>query len=288
MKLPGFDYIAPATAQEAVALLAQNGGGAKVIAGGQSLIPTMAFRLARPSLLVDLRNVASLRGIMIDDTGVRLGAMTRWRDIENDPALRTAHPLLVAAVRHVAHYQIRNRGTVGGSLAHADPAAELPCIAVTCEATLRILGPTGERECKTGDFFLGPLATALSDDEVIVEVKFPRWPRERRWGFQEFSRRQGDFALAGIALFHDLDASGRAMNAHVGVFGAGQFATRLPRAEAALNGSVVTDALGAKAAAIAADEVDPPEDLHASAPYRRALVATMLERALAQSRSDAP
>src|SRR5688572_22677860 len=162
MKLPNFEYLAPTTPAEVVKLLAAHRGEAKILAGGQSLLPTMAFRLAQPAALVDLRNVGGLNRIAIDDSGTVLGARTRWRDIEDSVALRTAQPLLVEAVRHVAHYQVRNRGTVGGSLAHADPAAELPCIAVTCEAELRILGPEGERRLNAGDFFTGPLTTALA------------------------------------------------------------------------------------------------------------------------------
>jgi aerobic carbon-monoxide dehydrogenase medium subunit len=161
MKLPAFEYACPTTLSEAVQLLATHDGEAKVLAGGQSLVPMMAFRLARPALLVDLRKLANLRGVRVTDDGVRLGAMTRWRDIEDDARLATAHPLLTAAVAHVAHYQIRNRGTVGGSLAHADPAAELPGIAVACDAEIAVTGRSGERVIAAADFFQGALTTAL-------------------------------------------------------------------------------------------------------------------------------
>src|SRR5262245_21464312 len=152
MKLPAFDYACPTTLSEAVALLAAHDGEAKALAGGQSLVPMLAFRLARPALLVDLRKLADLRGIRISDAGVTLGAMTRWRDVEDDARLAAAHPLLKAAVAHVAHYQIRNRGTVGGSLAHADPAAEMPGIAVTCDAEIAVVGRSGTRVIKAADF----------------------------------------------------------------------------------------------------------------------------------------
>src|SRR5271169_7052141 len=161
MKLPAFEYACPATLAEAVALLAAGDGDAKVLAGGQSLVPMMAFRIASPALLVDLRKLAQLRRIEITGDGVRLGAMVRWRDIEDDARLDAAHPLLKAAVAEVAHYQIRNRGTVGGSIAHADPAAEMPGIAVTCEAEITAFGKEGSRIIKAADFFLGALTTAL-------------------------------------------------------------------------------------------------------------------------------
>src|ERR1700681_2011979 len=176
MKLPPFDYACPATLSEAVQLLASRDGDAKALAGGQSLVPMLAFRLAQPALLVDLRKLADLRGIRISDKGVTLGAMVRWREIEDDERLATAHPLLQAAISHVAHYQIRNRGTVGGSIAHADPAAEMPGIAVTCEAEITVMGKGGARIIKAADFFLGALTTALAPDEIITEVHLPACP----------------------------------------------------------------------------------------------------------------
>src|SRR6266478_4524484 len=160
MKLPAFDYACPATLAEAVALLGSR-DEAKALAGGQSLVPMMAFRIASPSLLVDLRKLADLQQIAIDGSGVRLGALVRWRDIEDDDRLASAHPLLKAAVSHVAHYQIRNRGTVGGSIAHADPAAEMPGIAVTCEAEIAVVGSSGARMIAASDFFVGALTTVL-------------------------------------------------------------------------------------------------------------------------------
>jgi aerobic carbon-monoxide dehydrogenase medium subunit len=279
MKLPPFEYACPTTLAEAVALLASQNGEAKAIAGGQSLVPMLAFRVAAPTLLVDLRKLG-LNRITIAPDGVRLGAMVRWRDIEDDARLATAHPLLKAAVAHVAHYQVRNRGTVGGSLAHADPAAEMPGIAVTCEAEIAVKGASGERTIRAADFFLGPLMTALASDEIIVEVRLPAWPARRRWGFQEFARRRGDFAMAAAAVFYDEDESGKAANAHVGVVGVGDIPQRLPAAEAALNGRAVDAATIAQAEAAAAGSVDPQDDIHASAAYRRALAGTMVERAL--------
>jgi carbon-monoxide dehydrogenase medium subunit len=285
MKLPAFEYACPATLNEAVALLASHKGEAKPIAGGQSLMPMMAFRVAQPTMLVDLRKLPGLNKIAIGADGVRLGAMVRWRDIEDDKRLATAHPLLQAAIAHVAHYQIRNRGTVGGSVCHADPAAEMPGIAITCDAEMTVVGNAGKRVIKAADFFLGALTTSLEPDEILVEVKLPAWPAGRRFGFQEFARRRGDFAMAGIALFFDTGADGKAANAHVGVIGVGDKQRRLAKAEAAINGNTVTEAVIARAAEAASAEVEPQDDIHASAAYRRALTGTMVERALRSAAS---
>jgi aerobic carbon-monoxide dehydrogenase medium subunit len=280
MKLPPFEYARPATVAEAVALLAAHGGDAKPLAGGQSLVPMLAFRVAAPSLVVDLGKLTELKQIDISDKGVTLGAMVRWRDILDDARLRAAQPLLVAAISHVAHYQIRNRGTVGGSVAHADPAAEMPCIAVTCEAEIAAIGQSGRRTIAAADFFLGPLMTTLKPDEIITEIRLPPWSPQRRFGFAEFARRQGDFALAGAALFYDRDADGRARNAHVGVIGAADRPLRLGAVEEVLNGRTVDEATIAAAAAAARAAVDPPADIHAGSAYRRVLLGTMVERAL--------
>ena len=280
MKLPPFDYACPTTLPEAVQLLSAPGGDAKPIAGGQSLVPMLAFRLAQPTLLVDLRKLADLRGIKISQKGVTLGAMVRWREIEDDERLETAHPLLKAAVAHIAHYQIRNRGTVGGSLAHADPAAEMPGIAITCDAEIAVVGKAGARVIQAADFFQGALTTALTADEIIVEVRLPAWPPERRWGFEEFARRRGDFAMAAAAVFYDQNDNGTARKAHVGVVGVADRPLRLPSVEAVLNGRTVDAAAIAEAETAASAAVDPQDDIHASAAYRRALAGTMVERAL--------
>jgi carbon-monoxide dehydrogenase medium subunit len=279
MKLPPFEYACPATLSEAVALLASHSGEAKALAGGQSLMPMMAFRIAQPSLLVDLRKLPGLKEIKIGADGIRLGALVRWRDILDDKRLAAAHPLLKEAISHVAHYQIRNRGTVGGSCAHADPASEMPGIAQTCEAEFTVMGKAGARAIKARDFFQGALTTALKPDEIITEIHLPAWPAQRRYGFQEFARRRGDFAMAGVALYYDTE-NGKAANAHVGVFGVGDCQRRLPKAEAALNGHAVDEARAVKVGKAAAAEVEPQEDIHASAAYRRALTGTLTDRAL--------
>jgi aerobic carbon-monoxide dehydrogenase medium subunit len=280
MKLPAFDYACPTTLAEAVTLLAAHDGEAKVLAGGQSLVPMMAFRVASPSLLVDLRKLSGLDEIRIDASGVRLGALVRWRDILDDARLARAHPLLVAAIRHVAHYQIRNRGTVGGSVAHADPAAEMPGIAVACDAEISVTGKAGARVIRAQEFFVSALTTALTPDEIITEIRLPAWPAGRRFGFEEFALRRGDFAIAAAAVFYDPDAAGRAADAHVGVIGVGDRPTRLAPVEAVLNGAQIDAATIARAAAATSAAVTPQADIHASADYRRSLVGTMVERAL--------
>ena len=280
MKLPPFEYACPATIAEAVSLLFSHAGEVKLLAGGQSLMPMMAYRLATPSLLVDLRKVQGLDRIEVGKEGVRLGAKVRWRDILDSDALRKAHPLLVAAIEHVAHYQIRNRGTVGGSLAHADPAAEMPGIAVACDALIYITGKAGLRVLRATDFFLGALTTALQSDDIITEVRLPAWPAARRWGFEEFSRRRGDFALGAVAVFYDVDGLDRAKDVHIGVIGASNRPRRIKEAEDVLNGRAVTEARIVEAGRAVSAVADPPDDIHASAAYRRALAGTLTERAL--------
>lgn len=280
MKLPDFNYAAPDSLPEAIALLAAGGTNTRLIAGGQSLLTSMAYRLATPSVLVDLNKVHGLDRIEVDDHGVRLGATVRWRDILRDERLAKAHPLLVEAVSHVGHYQIRNRGTVGGSLAHADPAAELPGVAVTCEAVLTVAGPSGSRSIRADEFFLGPLSTALAEDEILAEIGLPPWPATRCWGFEEFSRRRGDFAIAGVALHYDPDVDGRATNVRVGVFGASKLACRLSEVEQVIEGRMVDASAIKEAASVAAAAVQPSDDVHASAAYRRSLVSTLMKRIL--------
>ncbi len=278
MKLPSFDYACPTTIAEAVALLAAH-SEAKPIAGGQSLVPLLAFRLTAPTLLVDLRKLSELREVKIADAGVTLGAMVRWRDILDEPRLRQAHPLLVAAVEHIAHYQIRNRGTVGGSLAHADPAAELPGIAVTCDAQIVAFGSAGSRVIAAADFFRGALVTALRSDEIVTEIRFPAWPRQRRYGFREFTRRRGDFALAAAAVAFD-QAGEKFRNVRISAIGVADRAIRLAAAERALEGRNITSAAIAESAGAASAAIDPDDDIHASGAYRKTLIGVMVERAL--------
>ena len=279
MKLPAFDYAAPETLREAIELLAAHEGNALPIAGGQSLIPILAFRLAAPSLLVDLRRIPGLDTIGISERGVCLGAKVRWCDIELDHRLGTAHPLLTDAVTYIAHYPIRSRGTVGGSLAHADTAAELPGIAITCDAEIIAVGRAGPRAIAARDFFVGPMMNSLAHDELVTELRLPAWPQMRRWAFEEFARQHGAFALAGIALYYDLK-NGAAANVHIGVIGASARLHRIAEAEAVLNGRVIDEATILTTARAAAAAIDPADDIDVPAAYRCALVETLTERAL--------
>jgi carbon-monoxide dehydrogenase medium subunit len=288
MKPSVFDYKSPATLNEAVGLLKSGNGNAKLIAGGQSLMPMLAFRLAVPELLVDLKRIPGLDTIRIGEDGVRIGARVRWCDIARDRELHRAQPLLTEAIGHVAHYQIQNRGTIGGSIAHADPSAEMPGIAVTCDAQIAIIGSTGERIEKAADFFTGPLQTSLGPDEIVTEIHLPAWPAVRRWAFKEFARRRGDFAMAGVALYYDLDGRQCVVDAHIGAIGVADRPIRLGAAEAVLNGGPLTESSVAAAAAAARVEIDPPSDIHAPGAYRRALVGTLLTRGLIQSNAGNP
>ena len=279
MKLPPFEYACPTTVSEAVALLASHDGEAKALAGGQSLVPMMAFRVAQPSLLVDLRKLAELRDIKIAADGVTLGAMVRWREILDDERLRTAHPLLVAAVEHVAHYQIRNRGTVGGSIAHADPAAEMPGIAVTCEAKMTVVGKAGARVIEANDFFHGPLMTALKPTRSSPRSVCRPGRRSAASAFRNSPAAAATSRWRRRCCSTTKTAARRAtpMSARSGS------ATRrcgLRRSKQVLNGSTIDEATIAKAEAAASAAVEPHDDIHASGAYRRALVGVMVERAL--------
>jgi len=280
MKPPPFDYARPDSLDAAIALLAAHSGDVKVIAGGQSLMPMLAFRLAAPQLLVDIGRIPGLKAITFTAEGVALGALVRWCDIEHDARIATEQPLLAEAVRHVAHYQVRNRGTVGGSIAHADPAAEMPAVALACDATIVAVGPRGSRDIAAADFFTGALITALAADEVITTVRLPAWPAQRRWAFEEFSRRKGDFALAGVALYYDEAGDGAIKDPHIVGFGVAGTPVRLATAENVLRDHVIDGGLIAEAARVAADSVEVGADIHAPADYRAALLGVMLERAL--------
>lgn len=283
MKPPPFDYARPTSLEEAVALLNGHSGEAKAIAGGQSLMPMLAFRLAAPRLLVDIARIPGLDQISITENVVSLGALVRWRDIERHPQLATAHPLLVAAIRHVAHYQIRNRGTIGGSLAHADPAAELPGIVVACDAEIEVVGAQGRRTIPAAKFFTGALTTALKADELIVTVQLPAWKANRCWAFEEFARRRGDFALAGVAIFYDIDDSMRAIEPHISAIGVADRPIRLTAVEQVLLGHIIDVSVIREACAAAIASVTPTDDIHAPADYRRALLGVLVERALARA-----
>lgn len=280
MKLPEIDYARPASLAEAVRLLVDP--EARILAGGQSLIPMMAYRLATPSLLVDIGRIPDLNKIKFDADGITLGALVRWRDIENEPRLLLEHPLLRESVSHIAHYQIRNRGTVGGSLAHADPAAELPALALACDAVIEVVGADGRQTIAARDFFVGPLTTTLQPTDIITEMRLPTWPAGRKFAFGEFARRRGDFALAGVCLSYALNDDKAIADPRVVGFGATDMPVRITALEEFLRGRQL-DAAACEVARVASDAVVPVGDIHASPAYRRSLFGTLVERALIRS-----
>lgn len=281
MKAAPFEYARPETLNEA---LSQLGDEVRPLAGGQSLVPLMALRLATPKRLVDLSHLAELRGIEIGPNHIRIGALTRWCDILSERRLEAHHPLLTEAVRHTAHYQIRNRGTVGGSCCHADPAAEVPAVAITCEATFEAVSLRGRRMIPARDFFAGVFTTALAPDELLLSIRLPSWKRGRRHGFEELARRQGDFAIAGCMLFYDEDA-GYCRDPHVGAFGVADRPVRVREVEAVLADRRLSDEVIGEAGRTLQQVIAPPSDLHATADYRRALLGVLLERALKRASS---
>lgn len=287
MKPPSFEYHDPETVGEVVRILAQYEGEAKIIAGGQSLMPLLNMRLARPQALVDLRRVPGLDYIRRENGGLAIGSLTRQRDVERSADVAELLPLLHSATRFIAHPQIRNRGTVGGSLAHADPAAELPAVAVALDATFAITGPEGERTVPAGDFFVSFLTTSLSPEEVLTEVRFPGLRRRTGWSFQEVARRHGDFALVGVAVTLALQ-SGKCHGARIVLFGVGGTPVRARRAEQELEGNSPSDLLLRSAAMSAAEEIDEPvADIHASAEYRRHVAGVLTRRALVEATNRA-
>jgi carbon-monoxide dehydrogenase medium subunit len=283
MKPAPFAYFAPATVDEALALLARHGGDAKPLAGGQSLIPAMNFRLARPAVLVDLNRIGELAYVRAD-SGVSIGAMTRQRAVERSDVVARSAPLLAEAMPSIAHPQIRNRGTVGGSIAHADPSAELPAVMLALEARFRAKSATGERSIPVGEFFKGMLETALEPGELLVEIAVPPLPARSGTAFLEMARRHGDYALVGVAAVVTLDPRGRCKTARLSMLSVGDGPVRATEAEKVLAGQTPSEELlRAAADAAATRDVDPPSDIHASAAYRRQLVAVLTRRALARA-----
>ncbi len=278
MKPARFAYHAPATVDEAVALLTRYGGEAKLLAGGQSLMPLMNFRLARPAALIDLNAIASLGYIREADGQVRFGAMTRQRAIEFSPVVRRRLPLLAEATALVGHLPIRSRGTIGGSLAHADPSAEYPAILAALDGVVIARGPRGERTLQASELFQSYLTTSLAPDEILVEVRLPAMPEGAGFAFEEFSRRHGDFAIVGIAA--TLVRHGERCTARLVTAGAGPVPRRLRQAEEILEREGLSDAVIDAAARRAATLVEPDTDIHASAAYRRNLTRVLTGRAL--------
>jgi CO/xanthine dehydrogenase FAD-binding subunit len=282
MKPASFDYQAPESLPAALDVLARHGGEAKVLAGGQSLIPVMNFRLAQPGLLVDLNRIAELDFLRrSEDGGLRIGAMTRQRRLERDPLVKEAAPLLAETVPWIAHPQIRNRGTIGGSLAHADPAAELPAVMVALRGRFRLVRKGGERWVPATDFFAGLFTTALEPDEILAEIVLPPRPARTGWSFQEIARRHGDYAQIGLAAQVTLGEDGRCREARLVFLSAGDAPVEAVEAAALLAGTDLGPAAVAAAAAKASqEEIDPRDDVHASALFKRHLARVLTGRAV--------
>ncbi len=284
MKPAPFDYYAPTSVDETCSLLARYGSDAKLLAGGQSLVPLLALRLAQPATLIDLNGVHELDYIRADDNGVAIGAMTRQRTVERSSVMRETCPLLPAAVEWIGHPQIRNRGTIGGSLVHSDPAAELPALATLLDATFTITNAQGaKRTVKPDEFFVTYLTTAVEPEEMLSEIYFPTLPAGTGWSFVEVARRHGDFALVGAAATVALDSAGACSNARIALFGVAPTATRSPSAEQALLNQKPDEQAIAAAASEVVKDIDPPGDVHASVEYRKYVATNLVRRALTEA-----
>lgn len=283
MKPAPFGYLAPRRRLEALEAMSEYGVDAKVLAGGQSLVPLLAMRLANPAVLVDLNRIKDLAFIRPFGEGLAIGAMTRQRAVETHRRVVGRIPLLAEAVRCIGHPQIRARGTIGGSLAHADPASELPAAATALDAHFVLASVRGERVLNSDQFFAGYLTTALEPDEMLTEVRLPALPPDGGWAFLEIARRHGDFALAGVAAVLRLDGDGRCTEARLVFTGVGPGPVRIPEAEQALLGQQVTGSSVAEIARIVQDRLDPPTDIHATAAYRRQIAGVLAGRAALQA-----
>lgn len=280
MKPPLFAYQAPRTIEDALAALGSH-ADAMVLAGGQSLLPAMNFRVAHPSLLVDIQHVAGLKGVSIEAGEIVVKAMVRHRELELDDAVHHANPLIAEVLRHVAHIPIRNRGTVVGSLCHADPSAELPMLLLLLEGSVVARGPTGERRIPAEQFFHSFLTTARRSDEIVVEARFPLLAPSAGWAFDEVTRRHGDFAIAGVGTVIQLDPQGRASDVRLAACGVAERPLRLTGAERHLIGTALAPADLDAAGKLAASAVTVSGDMHASASYRRRVVGTLTARVVA-------
>lgn len=279
MKPAPFKYFAPTTIEQALSLLAEQ-EDAKILAGGQSLVPVMNFRLARPSVLIDLNRVSELFYIRAHDGGLSIGAMARQRAVERDPSVAKLAPLVTETMPFISHPQIRNRGTFGGSLAHADPAAELPAVTIATNAKLKVKSKKGERWIEASEFFRGLFATALEPDELLTEIVIPPMLPHTGWAFLEVARRHGDFALAGVACTLTLDAKDKCTYAHLVLMSLGDRPIDAQNAVKLLKGETPsTKVIEAVANAVDA-EIDPQSDIHASAAFRRHLAQVLTKRAL--------
>ncbi len=279
MKPPSFKYVAARTLDEAIDALARADGDGKVLAGGQSLVPMLNFRLLEPAWLVDINRIPGLDGIRDDGDALHIGALTRHKTTESAPLLITHLPVVTAAMSHVAHFGVRNRGTIGGSLAHADPAAELPMLALLLDATMTTRSTRGTRTIAATDFFVGTLATALAFTEIVTEIALPKLPAGTGWSFEEVSRRPGDFAVAAVAITMT-QQRGRCTQARIALAGVGATPMRFREAERLLVGQAIDPQVAQAAAKVVRDTCEPQSDLHGSADYRRHLVGHLTARGI--------
>jgi carbon-monoxide dehydrogenase medium subunit len=282
MKPSAFEYRAVVSIEEAVDSLSEHGDDAKVLAGGQSLVPLLALRLARPEFVIDINGVTELTSVS-DDDGLRLGALVRHRTIERSSSVMGANPLLSTAASFVGHAAIRNRGTIGGSIAHGDPAAELPTVLIAMDGMVELTSRRGTRTVAATDFFQGFLSTALESDELLSAVRFPAWPPGAGWSFQEFSRRSGDFAVVGVAAVLRVGSNGLIDDARVALSGVAGTPLRARAAEELLLGAEPSEDRWAEAGWAAAADLEPPSDLHGTSAYRRHLAGILVRRALEEA-----
>lgn len=284
MKMPAFTYHRPNTVDETLALLATYGEGCKVLAGGQSLLPILALRLTSFEHLVDITHVQGLRSIDTDDEGtISVGAAVTHARVEGSDVMAAAAPAVVGAMPHIGHRAIRTRGTVCGSLAHAEPAAELPAVALALGAEMVVRGPTDERTIRADAFFEGYLTSALRDGELLVGVRFPAWPARGGWSVLEVSRRHGDFALVGLVTTLEVDADGLLRRPALSFFGVGGTPIRVAAAEQLLDGNPPESAVFVEAAKVVSAQLNPPEDDHASSAYRAHVAGVLTRRGLAEA-----
>jgi CO/xanthine dehydrogenase FAD-binding subunit len=288
MKPAPFEYYAPDSIGPVLHLMSQYAGEAKILAGGQSLVPAMNFRVVQPSVLIDLNRVTELSYIREEESVLRIGAMTRERQLEFNELISRWAPLLKEAAPHIAHPQIRNRGTIGGSIVNADPAAELPVLMLALSARLRAKSVSGERWVEAQDFFMGMFTTALEPDEILVEIELPASPPRTGWSFMEVAPRAGDYAMMGVAALVTLDESGKCKQAKLVYLNAGEGPTEAKEAEKLLEGETLNDKLIESAASTASEkEINPFGNIHASVDYQRHLANVLTKKALKQANQRA-
>ena len=281
MKPAPFEYFAPLELQEALDLLERYGDEAKILAGGQSLMPLMNLRLARPGLIIDINRLSGLDTITATpEGGLTIGALTRQRALERSKIVQEQNPILAAAMPFIGHFQIRNRGTIGGSLVHADPAAELPAVSLLLGAEFLLRSKSAVRVVPAAEFFLSYLTTAIRPAELLTEIRLPKWPSGEAWAVQEIARRKGDFALIGVALRAELDGEETVQKAVIVMFGVDSKPLRMERAEAVLKGRRISEAFLRELSGVVAEELEPDSDIHASAAYRKEVGGVLVRRAL--------